>query len=208
MGGSGEPLELHVQAARHRLRLSVADGPHRINFPVEVRPNAPRGLQNAPGRTPFCTEGAVVSTGVGLGFGFGAVVRGGLVVFRTVGVRVGFGAVLVVAVVGAAVSAVGLTLVSTPPAFRACTGAVTVDAEEVAAGAERGFESSPNAPTIPLPQQHRPRSPARVTPMVCLVVSRIVTWPSLLAAVRPVDGPFRRASVRKATAARSHLSTT
>ncbi len=147
----------------------------------------------------------MVLTGVGLGFGFGAVVRGGLVVFRTVGVRVGFGAALVVAVVGAGVSAVGLTLVSTPPAFCACTGVVAVAAEVVAAGAERGFESSLNAPAIPLPQQHRPRSPARVTPMVCLVVSRFVTWPSVLAAVRPVDGPFRWASVRKATGARSHL---
>lgn len=91
---------VRVQAARHRLRLSVADGPHRINFPVEVRPNAPRGLQNAPGCTPFCTEGAVVLTGVGLGFGFGVLMRGGLVVFRAVGVRVGFGAALVVTVIG------------------------------------------------------------------------------------------------------------
>jgi hypothetical protein len=107
----------------------------------------------------------------GVGFGFGTVVRGGLVVFRTVGVGVDFGAALGVAVVGAGVSAVGLTLVSTPPAFCACTGVVAVAAEEVAAGAERDFASSLNAPAIPLPQQHRPRSPARATPMLCLVVT-------------------------------------
>ena len=55
-----------AQAARHRLRLSVADGLHCISTPVTVYPYAPRGEQKAPGWTP-CRYAGVVGGGGGCG---------------------------------------------------------------------------------------------------------------------------------------------
>lgn len=185
---------MRVQAARHRLRVSEPFGPHRIRVPFTVRPSAPLGEQNAPGCTPFCTDGAVVLTGVGFGFGLGAVVRGGLVVFRAAGVRegVGFAAALVVVTADGLGAAVGLAVSSAPPSFRASTVA-----DMAGAAAGFGFGSvSLTAPTMPPPQQHRTNSEARVTPMVCLVVKGFLTRPSVLLVVVGGDGPIRRTSVR------------
>lgn len=77
--------------ARHRLRLSEAVVVHTISLPVEVRPRAPCGLQNAPGCTPSRTGGFAVvfrtagrrvvglaagERGLDVGVGVGAAVDG------------------------------------------------------------------------------------------------------------------------------------
>ena len=59
------------QAARQRLRVSVAEVLHCIRRPVEVWPIASEGLQNAPGCTPSWTAGAGAGAGAGGGSRYG-----------------------------------------------------------------------------------------------------------------------------------------
>ncbi|AVT32937.1 hypothetical protein C6361_29625 [Plantactinospora sp. BC1] len=55
--------------------MSVADDLHTISFPVDVRPSAPLGEQNAPGLTPIRTAGDGFLV-VFFGFGLAVVIRG------------------------------------------------------------------------------------------------------------------------------------
>jgi hypothetical protein len=92
------------QAARQRLRVSVALGLHCMSTPVVVSPNAPPGLQKAPGCTP--ATGALVFGGAG-GAGFGGTgLTGALVVVFTVtgGTITAGGAAVVGAGAGVAVA--------------------------------------------------------------------------------------------------------
>jgi len=111
-----------VQTARHRFRGSVAVDLQTISFPVDVRPSAPAGLQNAPGCTPCWTAGVVGFFVVGFGFavvglGFAAVDFGFAVVGPGVGFEVGL------AVVGCGVG---------PSVVRVGTGVELVGTEVVA----------------------------------------------------------------------------